>query len=119
MSNQTNQQICDFFKVPILVGDYVAECYQSGIRIGKVLKVNESSLTLSCQRKTGTWKNPKTSYVASGGHTDIDEAIQHIKQDHNAQRYLRIYTWNKGTMHYVINLTALNLLSDEIIENRV
>ena len=115
-----NNQIRDFFNSPINIGDYVAECYQHGIRVAKVLKINEKSLTLSCQKKVYTWKtSSKThTYIASKSSFNIDEAIKHMKE-HNDERRYPLYKVYNGVQANLINLTNLNLLSDEIIENWV
>lgn len=114
--SQKTDEVLDFFHHPVKIGDYVAECYQLGIRIGKVLKINEKSLTLSCTRVQNKWH--KSPYIATSRHENLLEAIQEIK-GHNGKRSLCRFTWCGATQPNLINLTALNLLSNEIIENRV
>lgn len=124
MNNQQNQSTqptqtnapLDFFLNPINIGDYVGESYQGGIRIGKVLKITEKTIFLSCRREQSKWH--KTPYVASNSMTNISSAIVEIKE-HNGKRPVARYTWRGDEQMNLINFTSLNLLSDEIIENRV
>ncbi len=115
-TSQKTDEVLDFFQHPVKIGDYVAECYQLGIRIGKVLKINEKSLTLSCTRSQSKWT--KTPSISTSRHSNLLEAIDEIK-GHNGKRSLVRFTWIGTTQPNLINLTALNLLSNEIIENRV
>jgi hypothetical protein len=124
MNNQQNQSTqptqtndpLDFFLNPINIGDYVGEAYQGGIRIGKVLKITEKTIFLSCRREQSKWN--KTPYVASHGMENISKAIAEIKE-HNGKRPVVRYKWISDAQTNLINFTSLNLLSDEIIENRV
>jgi hypothetical protein len=115
-TSQKTDEVLDFLLNPVKIGDYVAECYQAGIRIGKVLKINEKSLTLSCTRSQSKWL--KSASITTSRHSNLLEAIEEIK-GHNGKRSLVRFTWNGTTQPNLINLTALNLLSNEIIENRV
>jgi hypothetical protein len=115
-TSQKTDEVLDFLLNPVKIGDYVAECYQLGIRIGKVLKINEKSLTLSCTRSQSRWS--KTPSISTYRHENLLEAIKEIK-GHNGKRSLCRFTYCGTTQPNLINLTALNLLSNEIIENRV
>ena len=112
---QTNEPM-DFFLNPIKVGDYVGEAYQGGLRIGKVLKITGKTIFLSCRREQSKWH--KSPFITSGGMENISMAITEIKE-HNSKRPISRYTWGGDAQTNLINFTPLNLLSDEIIENRV
>jgi len=117
--NQRN--LVDFMNHPITVGDVIAECGQIGIRVGKVLRINEKSLTVTAEYGQSRWGNRDKKYLKTRGHGSLEEGIKDLKNQ-TESRNLGLAHWRTSgdSVSYIINLTALNLVNheDETSENR-
>jgi hypothetical protein len=119
--NQRN--LVDFMNHPITVGDVIAECGGIGIRVGKVLRINEKSLTVTAEyAETTSWRNNNTrKYLKTRGHESLEEGIKDLEKQ-TGSRNLALAHWriSGDSIPYIINLTALNLVNheDETSENR-
>lgn len=115
--NQRN--LVDFMSNPILVGDVIAECGQIGIRVGRVLRINEKSLTLTAEYENRTWRGNSSKHLKTRGHGNLEEGLKDLEKQ-TASRNLTLSHWrgNGDELPYIINLTALNLVPDENLENR-
>lgn len=98
---QNNHPSKDFFGFPIELGDVIIQNCNSHFKIGYVLSITVSRITISCYRGTSNWR--KTPYVSDPYTSDVEELIETLKK-HNG--ILRIYN-AQGTL---INLTKLNLI---------
>lgn len=98
---QNNHPSKDFFGFPIELGDIIIQNCNSHFKIGYVLSITKSKITISCYRKTSSWR--KTPYVSDKYIKNVEEAIEVLKE-HNG--ILRIYNYPGA----LINLTKLNLI---------
>lgn len=115
------RQIVDFFKNPIDIGDVVLLVQYSVLIPGKILAINQKSLSLSCEHATkqiNKWNSKTKSFDPGGTMRYVTHSIpwneragldyvEKALTTHNSFKY--IYLQSTEEQKHIINLTKLNL----------